>query len=80
VTFWQMSMWDLSPPLMRKIYERETSRIRSLVATASKSRSAERHLLVVYHKIMEEQKKCHRMQKATLDRLEAERSHWFRKS
>lgn len=75
-------MWDISPPALKKIYEREASRIRGLTmaAPSRSSRSVERHVLTVYRNIMEEHKMCHRIQKATSDRLEVEKNHWFRKS
>jgi hypothetical protein len=75
-------MWDLAPAPMKKVYEREVTRLRTLNASASRDRSrdAEVHLIGVFSKMFDEYKQSIRMAKATLDRLELERNHWFRKS
>ncbi|KAF8312836.1 hypothetical protein DL93DRAFT_2098082 [Clavulina sp. PMI_390] len=80
-TFWQMSMYDLSPPEVGRIYEREIPRIRTLAYSVPKGKpKVERHLLTTYKLFMEEQKRVSRIHKATMERLENERAHWFPKN
>lgn len=82
-------MWDFGSA--KKKYDREVARLGAAVSAARpprdsrepRSREAEqyeRHLISIYTKMMEEHKQTAKIGKATIDRLEVERTHWFKKS